>query len=176
MKMLLIAAAIVVAGLGTCLAAVLALGNRLSANHTASRSISINRRVSEVYGTVRDLPNHTSWRPGLKSIEILPAEGGPIRFRENGSNGTVTYEITEDVPDRRMVTTIIDRDLGYSGSWTYNFEPQGEGTFLSITENGEVSNLVFRFMSNYIFGHTAGIDAYLKALSQHLGESPELQE
>jgi uncharacterized protein YndB with AHSA1/START domain len=125
--------------------------------------------INEVYRAARDLEGHPKWRPDVKSIEILPPdEDGRTRFREVGSNGTVTYEIPEDIPDRRMVTTILDRDLGYSGSWTFVFKENGGATDLTITENGEITSLLFRFMSRYVFGHVAMIDAYLKALSKHL--------
>ena len=37
-----------------------------------------------------------------------------------------------------------------------------------ITENGEVYNPLFRFMSRFVFGHTATIDKYLEDLGQVL--------
>lgn len=52
-----------------------------------------------------------------------------------------------------------------------NFSSAESATTVTITENGEVSNILFRFMSRYIFGHTASIDTYLKALANHLGGS-----
>ena len=70
-----------------------------------------------------------------------------------------------------MVTRIIDTDLGYSGKWTYVFATEKESTRLTITEHGEVSNVLFRFLSKHIFGHTATIDGYLSALARHFGES-----
>ena len=69
-----------------------------------------------------------------------------------------------------MVTRIRDTDLGYSGKWTYMLAAEKGGTRLSIREDGEVSNVLFRFMSRYIFGHTATIDSYLTALAKHFGE------
>jgi hypothetical protein len=65
-----------------------------------------------------------------------------------------------------MVTRIRDTDLGYSGQWTYSFTPENGGTLVTITEDGEVSNVLFRFMSRYIFGHTATIDGYLESLAK----------
>ena len=171
MKILLIAAVSIVAVIGICIAVVLFIGSRLPKDHTASRTVRINRPAPEVYRTIRNLESHPKWRDGVTSIELLPAENGRPRFRETGPNGTVTYEITEDLPGR-LVTTILDRDLGYSGSWTYTFEPNGEtATHLTITEDGEVSNLLFRFLSYYVFGHTSTIDSYLKSLSNHLAET-----
>ena len=36
----------------------------------------------------------------------------------------------------------------------------------TITEDGEVYNLIFRFMSRFVFGHTATMDAFLKNLER----------
>ena len=70
-----------------------------------------------------------------------------------------------------MVTRITDTDLGYAGKWTYVFAAEGRDTRLTITEDGEVSNVIFRFLSRYAFGHTATIDAYLTNLGRHFGEN-----
>jgi len=37
-----------------------------------------------------------------------------------------------------------------------------------ITENGEIYNSFFRFISGYIVGHHRTIDSYLAALRRHL--------
>jgi hypothetical protein len=69
-----------------------------------------------------------------------------------------------------MVTRIRDTDLGYSGQWTYLFAAENGGTRVTIREDGEVSNVIFRFMSRYVFGHTATIDSYLTSLAKRFGE------
>ena len=78
--------------------------------------------------------------------------------------------MVEDVPGQRMVTRIRDTDLGYAGQWTYLFTAENGGTRVTIREDGEVSNVLFRFMSRYVFGHTATIDSYLTSLAKHFGE------
>ncbi|HEY2847398.1 MAG TPA: SRPBCC family protein [Pyrinomonadaceae bacterium] len=146
------------------------VGSRLPIDHTASRSIRLKKDMPTVYAVVRDFKDSATWRPDIKSIEVLEPNGGHYRFREEGPNDKITYEIVEDVPNDHIVTRIVDTDLGYSGSWRYQFSADGQGTVLRITENGEVSNVIFRFMSYYFFGHTATIDAYLIALAKRLGE------
>jgi hypothetical protein len=39
-----------------------------------------------------------------------------LQFREQGSNGTSTYEPLEDLPNQYIVRRIVDHDLGYAGS------------------------------------------------------------
>jgi hypothetical protein len=50
------------------------------------------------------------------------------------------------------------------------FAAENGGTRVRITEDGEVSNVVFRFMSQYVFGHTATIDGYLSSLAKRFAE------
>jgi len=40
---------------------------------------------------------------------------------------------------------------------------------LTITENGEVYNPLFRFMARYIFGYEGTIENHMAALKKHLG-------
>ena len=144
------------------------IGSQLPSGHTVSRSVVYRRKPAEVYAVVRDFGSAPSWRTDVQEIQLTNLPDGKVGFREVGRQGTVNYELSEDVPSQRMVTRITDTDLGYSGSWTYTFEPEPEGTRLTITENGEVSNIVFRFMSRFVFGHTATIDSYLAALTRRL--------
>ncbi len=158
---------IVAATLGALIALILVVGAMLPRRHQAIREITLHRPAREVYATARDFGSGASWRPDLQRVEMLDA----ARFREHSKNGTVTYEILEDIPDAKVVTRIVDRDLGYSGSWTYEFLPAENGTRVRITEDGEVSNIFFRFMSRFVFGHTSTIDGYLTALGRKFGET-----
>ena len=170
MKTLIVIIAVVIGVLVLLVAVVALVGSRLPKEHTASRSILLHQTPKQVYDVARDFNNAPSWRSDLKSIEVQNQPDGKIHFRENGSNGTVNYEIVEDIPGERMSTRILDTDLGYSGKWTYVFTPENGGTRVKITEDGQVSNVIFRFMSRYVFGQTATMDRYLKALAKNFGE------
>jgi uncharacterized protein YndB with AHSA1/START domain len=159
-------ALIIVGVLVLVVAIVIAIGAMLPREHVASRSARIARPPADVYAAIRDFESLPKWRADVQRVEMLGLADGHLRFREHASHGAVTYEVIEDVPPRKLVTRIADRDLGYSGSWTYELTPDGDGTELRITENGEVSNVVFRFMSRFVFGHTATMEKYLEALQK----------
>jgi hypothetical protein len=165
----------IVVGIVACLlvlAGIIALiGSRLPKSHVASRSILLSRSPQDVYAVVRDFDSAPKWRSDVKQIEVDAQPGHPVYFREEGKNGTINYELVEDVPAQRMVTRIRDKDLGFSGQWTYLFAPEDGGTRVTIREDGEVSNVLFRFMSHYIFGQSATIDSYLTSLATHFGEN-----
>lgn len=160
----------VVAGLALLIGVVALLGSRLPKDHVASRSIVLRRSPQEVYALVRDFGSAPKWRADVNRTEVEASQNGRVHFREEGSSDTINYELVEDVPAERMVTRIRDTDLGYSGQWTYTFTPENGGTRVTIREDGEVSNVIFRFMSRYVFGHSATIDSYLTSLAKHFGE------
>jgi hypothetical protein len=176
MRTLLLIVGVIVALVAVLVAVVLVIGSRLPPQHVASRSIRLKKSPADVYNVIHDFAHAPQWRSDVKNVEMLGTVNGQLQFREHGSNGTVTYELLADQPNQGFNTRIVDRDLGYSGQWEYVIVPTADGSLLTITERGEVSNLIFRFMSRYIFGHTATMDGVLKALAQHFGESAVLQD
>lgn len=154
---------------------VLIVGALLPKKHVASREITLRRPRSEVYATLREFAAAPKWRPDVERVEMLDNVEGRIRFREHSKQGAITYEAVEDSPPDKLVTRIVDQDLGYFGTWTYLLSPTSDGTRVRIREDGEVPNVLFRFMSRFIFGHTATMDAYLRNLARHFDEEAELK-
>ena len=150
---------------------VLVIGYNLPAEHHASRSISLHQTPAAVYAAVRDFESVPTWYPDVTRVVVEKQTDGKIHFRQEGKNGTINYELVDDVPSTRIVTRILDRDLGFSGSWTYNIVAEGSGTKVSITEDGQISNIVFRFASRYVFGYTDTMDRYLVSLARRFGET-----
>jgi hypothetical protein len=169
-KTLLVIVSIVIGAIVLLAALVALVGSRLPIKHTASRSILLHRSPKEVYDVVRDFGSAPSWRSGVKSVEVQTQPDGKVHFREVGSD-TIDYEVAEDAPGQKLVTRILNTDLGYGGKWTYELIPEGGATRVKITEDGEVSNVLFRFMSRYVFGHTSTIDTYLTSLAKRFGEN-----
>ena len=172
MKLLIYIVVGIVGGVLLLVGVMALIGSMLPKAHVASRSILLHRSPQDIYATVRDFGSAPKWRADVKRIEVET----PVYFREEGKHGTVNYELVEDVPAQRMVTRIRDTDLGYSGQWTYSFTPENGGTRVTIREDGEVSNVLFRFMSRYIFGQTSTIDSYLTSLARHFGEEATPRE
>ena len=171
MKLILIILLGVVAVVVALVIIVCIIGAVLPKGHVASRSIVVHRSPEQVYAVIHDFASAPKWRKDVDSVEVTQESGGRIHFREKGRHDAVNFEVVEDVPARRMVTRILDTNLGYSGSWTYDLAAEGPNTRLTITENGEVSNVIFRFVSRFVFGHTMTIDTYLRSLATHLGET-----
>lgn len=170
MKLLIYIVVGIVAALVVLVGIMALIGSMLPRTHDVSRSIVLRKSPQDVYAVIRDFGSQPKWRDDVKQVDVETSQSGPVYFREVAKHGTVNYELTEDIPAQRMVTRIRDTDLGYSGQWTYKLTPENGGTRLTITEDGEVSNVLFRFMSRFFFGQAATIETYLTSLAKHFGE------
>ncbi len=61
--------------------------------------------------------------------------------------------------------------MPFGGTWTFDIEPAGTGTQLTITEDGIVRNPIFRFVSRFVFGHYKTQETYLRDLAKKFGET-----
>ena len=68
----------------------------------------------------------------------------------------------------RKVTRVADPELPYGGTWTFELEPEGSGTRLTITERGQIHNPIFRVIARFVFGYAATIEGYLDELEARL--------
>ena len=164
MRYLVISAAV----LGAIALIVLLIGWSLPVNHRATSEATFKSSPQSLYRLINDVDRFPEWRPSVKRIEHLPDSGGKKRFREVGSDGPIVFEIDSTVPDQRLVTRIADRSLPFGGSWTYELIPRGDSTTLRITEDGEVYNPIFRFVSRFVIGHTSTMEKYLADVRRHL--------
>jgi hypothetical protein len=157
MKILLIVAGVLLALVLT----IVAIGAALPRHHTASRTAFIRATPEQVFGLIS---GPQDWRTDLRKIST-EEEGGRQLIRETDQRGqTITYEVVEAKPPHLLKRTISDKSLPFGGSWTWEIQPQQSGCLVTITEDGEVYNPVFRFVSRFIIGHTRGIDGYLAML------------
>lgn len=145
------------------IAIIVVAGAILPRNHTVSRTAVIEATPEHVFALIS---GPQSWRTDLKGYSFFD-EGGRHMQRETDKHGqTITYEIVELQPPTLRKTTIADKRLPFGGSWTWKIQPQSDGCAVTITEDGEVYNPIFRFVSRFIIGHTRTIDNYLGMLTQ----------
>jgi uncharacterized protein YndB with AHSA1/START domain len=143
---------------------VVAGGYALPVGHVAARTASLTLPPDRVFAAITDVDAYPTWRSGLERVETLSRT--PLRWREHGRD-TLTLEVVETSPPSRLVTRIADLDLPFGGTWTYELAAEGGGTRITVTERGEVYNPAFRFLSRFVFGHTATIDQYLADLEAY---------
>ena len=170
-------AAVVVGALVALVVVVLVIGWMLPVQHRAVREATYRATPGRLFALIGDVEAYPRWRSRLQRVETLPDEDGHRVFREIGSDGQITYRVDEMVPERRLVTRIADPSLPFGGRWTYDLTPSSDSTStaLRITEDGEVYNPVFRFVSRFVIGQHATIDRYLLDVGKTLGETTTIQ-
>ncbi len=157
---------VVVLALAGVLVLIIVIGALLPRKHTVSRTVSLRQPAETVWSLISGPP---TWRPDVRNYEELPAHDGHRMWHETDKSGqTITYEAIESEAPRRLVVRIADPKLPFGGTWTYDITPSGQSCSLTITEDGEVYNPLFRFVSRFIMGQTATLDAYIKALNTKL--------
>jgi uncharacterized protein YndB with AHSA1/START domain len=145
-------------------------GSLLPKGHSATRRATFRRPAAEVWAAITDVEKFPTWRSDLKSVERLPDREGRPAWREKGRNGAMTLEQVEARPPTKLIGRIADKNLPFGGTWTYDLAEKDGATTLAITEDGEVYNPIFRFLSRFVFGHAATMERYLRDLGRKFGE------
>jgi uncharacterized protein YndB with AHSA1/START domain len=117
------------------------IGYFLPVSHQASRSADIDRPPDAVFARLSDVNNYKSWWAGAD----------------------VKSEVVESVPPSRIVTRVVG-ETQFGGTWTIEIVPSGSGSRVTITERGEVYNVLFRTLSKFVFGYTGTMESCLEAL------------
>lgn len=155
---------------------VIIVGALLPKEHTATRAARYRQPPAAVWQAITDYDKFPQWRGSVERVEPLPQANGKSGWVEYVKGaGRIPLAITESVPTQRLVTLIVDPNLPFGGTWIYEITPIDGGSLLRITENGEVRNPIFRFVSRFIFGLHVTMDQYLKDLDAKFGEIVSLE-
>ena len=169
MKWLLIVVAVVV----LIAVVVISIGFALPKRHTAAVRARYSQPPDSLFRAIMDVEAGPSWRTGMKRVDVISRE--PLTWRESASWGELTMVMDESVAPSRVVSRIADESAGFGGVWTYEIEADGNGSVLTITEDGEVFSPVFRFMSKFVFGHYKALETYAADLGRKFGEEVEVE-
>jgi uncharacterized protein YndB with AHSA1/START domain len=156
----------VVVGLGLI---VVITGYLLPVQHVVTVAAHVPATPEQVWDAVTDVAAYPKWRGDVTSVAMLPSDSGHVAWREQGKNDAISYAIEQAERPRRLVTRITDTSLPFGGSWEYLITAEGNGSRVQITEQGEVYNPVFRFVSRFIMGHASTASAFLTSLGALFG-------
>jgi hypothetical protein len=153
---------------------VVVIGWLVPRDHVATRIGRYRQSPEAIWTAITDVDAMPLWREGLKSVKKLPDRNGLPAHIEVTSMGELPLETVEMTPPRKLVGRIADAKLPFGGTWTFEVAPAPDGATLRITENGYITNPVFRFMSRFVLGYTGEIDKYLRSLAKKFGEQPQI--
>lgn len=174
MRRLLIAGTIATASIVGLGGLVWAVGALLPQDHVAATRAVYAQTPDSIFRAIVDVAAHPSWRADVSSVELLSSD--PLRWRETGEYGSITYVAEETVTPTRFVARIDDPSQPFGGRWTWRVEPDRRGgSIVSITEEGEIYSPLFRFFARFVFGYHGTQEAYLRSLGERFGERTEVE-
>ncbi len=160
----------IVIGLAILAAVIFAIGLGLPKNHRAESRITLEKSPDEVWGVIRNPAALVGTWSELKSARQVQGQGGREVWEQDAGGFPMRLIIESSNPPRRLVTRIdADEKAAFGGTWTYTLTPAGNGTTVSIVEDGYVNNPLFRVMMT-IMGKHRTLDGYLKALADKFDE------
>ena len=125
------------------------IGVLLPMDHTVARTAVINKHPRDVW----------------EALVIVQDdfEGVPITV------------LSEDPPKRR-VTHLEGENRGFGVTWETTLEREGLQTRVTIVEQGQTYNPVFRFLGRYVYGRGGRIEGVLDRLGNQFYQDVEISE
>ena len=119
----------------------------------ASRTILINRPITEVFAFFADAENDPRWRSGVKEIQRQGELGAGTRYRQRikGPGGraiTADIEVTAYEPDSHVAFQGVAGPVRPHGS--YDFRDNGTATEVTFTLDAQISGIKKLFMGGAV--------------------------
>ena len=170
-RLVLVAVLTVAGAVSIAIAAAYAIGAVLPVAHVAAVRGELPATRERVWQTITDWQGQAQWRTEVAAVEVRSVEGDDVVWVEVDTWGdSLRLATVEMDPPRKLVTMIADDEAPFAGTWTFELDDDGEGTYIRIVEEGEVYDPLFRFVAAVFIGHTATLEAYLSDLRLHLEE------
>jgi uncharacterized protein YndB with AHSA1/START domain len=166
---------IVIAVLVALVVIVAAIGAAIPEKHTVTRSAHYRQNPGNIWQALTDYQNFPAWRKSVVRVEPFTSNNTLPAWREIQKQGSIPLQTVSEDPPHRLVVAIADPTLPWGGTWTTEITPDSGGCTVRITEDGQVHNIIFRFVSRFIMGYTATIDTYLRDLGSKFGEPITIQ-
>ncbi|MBL1419356.1 MAG: SRPBCC family protein [Alphaproteobacteria bacterium] len=149
--------------------AILAIGAVLPVKHVAARNVVLSASPAKIWLLISGYADMPQWRKELLKVEMkLDGDGNEIWQEFESEKESLDFITIEQIDGQKLVRKIVGDKLDFGGTWTFELVENDGKTTLTITENGEVYNILFRFVSKFIMGHYASMDKYIKQLETAL--------
>ncbi len=172
MKWLLLIAGIFI----LAILAVLLFGLMQPVKHSVTRSIHLKRQPEAVFAVIDDDTNLPSWSSSVLKVEPLPDQDGKpaARYTLRWGNMQMIMTQLERTPPNRLVVRMSKESGPVLGTWTYQITSETDGCRVALTEEGELTNPIFRTMAR-MRGLDANITQTLQDLARKFGGNSNVE-
>jgi hypothetical protein len=136
----------------------------LPKSHKFTKTAFLKYDPENIWVYITNIEHYPNWRPAVKKVEVVSTNpAGLTSWMEYYRfNNRTMYQITEATPYSDLVIKTADKEAYSSCKWTVNIKEAENGTLLTITEEGEIYNPLFRSIAKI-----KGVD---KPLTDYIGD------
>lgn len=118
-----------------------------------------------LYASIAAPGDQGDWRPGVTDVEQGEAiEGDPVVVLHTGDNELTLRRTEADAPSHVTWEVVPSRKHVFQGQWTYDLEPAGGGTRLTVRESGRITSPFAMAATRALFG----LDTYSRGSARSL--------
>jgi len=157
--------------LSTLIISILWYGLTIPADYTASRSQHFDIAPAKLWNTLVSFDKYAEWRENVYAIKVLSDNESYGAWKEiDGEGNTSPYRIVKHETDKLLVIETIKELDSRDKSWTFELlsDEDNKGVTLSITEHGEIDDLLPRVIAHFFTGHYLNTDAYLRSITNKI--------
>jgi len=171
MKRAVVGTAATVLGTGLGLGALWLYGSTLPADSEIHLSVATRQGPAAVWQVVSDFEGQTAWNSDVVSVDRIDDIAGKPAFRETNAAGAVRTLVTARWEAPHSIQRDIVEDGYLLGTWSLGLRPEGMGTRITLSEERRDPSPLGRVFQAATGARSADGWAYLRMLSNHLGDN-----
>lgn len=145
------------------------VGRAQPERHTATISFTLPKSRAVVWAALTDYAAIPSWWPAVKSVRLeTRADGEVITWNTDGHGEVIGFRTKEAQPPAHLVREIVNTDLPFGGTWTYELADDGPATRVTLTEDGFVTAPLFRGVAKFFLKPDATMRDFEKHFSAYV--------
>jgi len=146
-------------------------GATLPLKHAAASMARYKQTPEALWAAISDIPGLVTWRRGVTGVERQPDRDGHPVWLVHDDHHAMPLIVAETEPNKWLKTVIpADADLPFGGTWAWQISPADEATVVTIIEEGEIYNPLFRALADLVFGYHGTLNETLEDLGRKFGE------
>lgn len=158
------------------MAAVWGAGSVLPQDQAVIRGVFLKTPAEDVFAALTDYPGMRSWL-GVEEVSHLEDRDGlPVWELKQEDGHKMTLLVRESAAPHLLNLRLLDTPGLAGASWTFELIPQKEGTFVKLSQTGQLRSPLWRFLSHYILGPDLGMRQFLQALGRKFDQKVTIEE
>jgi ribosome-associated toxin RatA of RatAB toxin-antitoxin module len=118
----------------------------LPKSHKITKTLFLKYDPENIWVYITNVEHYPKWRPSVKKVEVVSTNpAGLTSWQEfYRFNRHTMFQVTEANPYTDLIIKTADKESYYYNKWSINIKEAENGSLLTITEEGEISNPLFR--------------------------------